>query len=188
MPVEEATLRGVAGLPNLDLVPANLALSPIEIVLAQKNAREFRLKKALDGAVGRYDVVVLDAPPSLSLLNLNAILAVDDLIIPVLTDYLSYDGLRMLFENLETIREDFGYEPERVGILINGFNAAETLSLESRAAIENYYGDLVLDTVIRKNTAIGQSTAERRPVFEVAPHSKAAKDIERLVAELLGIV
>jgi chromosome partitioning protein len=188
MPVAEACVRGVAGLANLDVLPANLSLSPIEIILAQKNAREFQLKRALDGAVGRYDVVVLDAPPSLSLLNLNAILAVDDLIIPVLTDYLSYDGLRMLFENLETIREDFGYEPERVGILINGFNAAETLSLESRAAIENYYGDLVLDTVIRKNTAIGLSTAERRPVFEVAPHSKAAKDIERLVAELLGIV
>ena len=130
---------------------------------------------------------MLDAPPNLSLLNLNAILAVDDLIIPVLTDYLSYDGLRMLFENLETIKEDFGFEPERVGILVNGYNAAETLSQQSKAAIEEYYGDLVLETVVRKNTAIGQSTAEQRPVFEVAPHSKASKDIEALVTELLGI-
>jgi chromosome partitioning protein len=186
-PVEAVTIRGVAGLPNLDLVPANLALSPIEIVLSQKNAREFRLKKALDGAAAGYDVVVLDAPPNLSLLNLNAILAIDDLIIPVLTDFLSYDGLRILFENLETIKDDFGFEPERVGILINGYNAAESLSHQSREAIERFYGDLVLSTVIRKNTAIGQSTAEQRSVFEVAPRSKAAQDIEKLVGELLGI-
>ena len=187
LPLDDASVRGVAGLPNLDVVPANLSLSAVELVLSQKNAREFQLKRALDGAVGGYDVVVLDAPPNLSLLNLNAILAVDDLVVPVLTDYLSYDGLGILFENLRSIKEDFGYEPERIGILINGYNAAETLSQQSRAAIEQFYGDLVLETVVRKNTAIGLSTAEQRPVHEVAPHSKAAKDIDRLVAELLGI-
>lgn len=187
VPVEQACVRAVAGLPNLDVVPANLSLSPIELVLAQKNAREFQLKRALDGSVGGYDVVVLDAPPNLSLLNLNAILAIDDLIVPVLTDFLSYDGLGILFENLQTIREDFGFEPERIGILINGYNAGESLSQQSRAAIEQFYGELVLETVIRKNTAIGQSTAEQRSVFEVAPHSRAAKDIEHLVTELLGI-
>lgn len=187
LPIEQAAIRGVAGLPNLDVVPANLSLSPVELVLAQKNAREFRLKKALDRLPDGYDVIVLDAPPSLSLLNLNAILAIDDLIIPVLTDYLSFDGLRILFENLETIKEDFGYEPARVGILINGYNAAEALSHQSRSAIEEFYGDLVLQTVVRKNTAIGLSTAEQRPVFEVAPSSKAARDIERLVTELLGL-
>src|SRR6185369_3888125 len=185
--IEDVVIRGVSGLPNLDLIAANLSLSPIEIILSQKNAREFQLKRALDGQVGRYDVVVLDAPPSLSLLNLNAILSIDDLIIPVLTDYLSYDGLRILFENLATIKDDFGFEPERIGILINAYNAAESLSQQSKAAIEQFYGDLVLDTVIRKNTAIGLSTAEQRSVFEVAPHSKAAKDIEQLVGELLDI-
>lgn len=187
IPIMEASVNGVAGLPNLDVIPANLALSPIEIILAQKNAREFQLKKALDSASGRYDVVVLDAPPNLSMLNLNAILAIDDLVIPVLTDFLSYDGLKILFENLETIKEDFGFEPERVGILINGYTEAESLSQQSRASIESFYGDLVLQTVIRKNTAIGQSTAEQRSIFEVAPNSKAARDIEQLVSELLGI-
>jgi chromosome partitioning protein len=137
--------------------------------------------------VGGYDVVVLDAPPNLSLLSLNAILAIDDLIVPVLTDFLSYDGLRILFENLRGIRDDFGFEPERIGILVNGYNAGETLSQQSKAAIEEFYGDLVFETVVRKTTAFGQATAEQRPVHEVAPHSKAAKDIDRLVAELLGI-
>lgn len=187
VPIDQIAVKGVAGLPNLDVVPANLALSPIELVLSQKNAREFQLKKALDGQVGRYDVIVLDAPPNLSLLNLNAILAIDDLIVPVLTDFLSYDGLRILFENLETVREDFGFEPERIGILVNGYNAGESLSQQSRAAIEQFYGELVLDTVIRKNTAFGQATAEQKAVFEVAPRSKAAQDIEQLVTELLGI-
>lgn len=187
VPLADVTLRGVAGVSGLDLVPANLSLSPVELVLSQRNAREFQLRRALDGSAGEYDVVVLDAPPNLSLLNLNAVLAIDDLIVPVLTDYLSYDGLRILFDNLETIREDFGFEPERIGILINGYNAAESLSRESREAIERYYGDLVLETVVRKNTAIGQATAEQRPVFEVAPRSKAARDIDSLVEELLGL-
>lgn len=187
VPIDRVAVRGVCGLANLHVVPANLALSPIELVLSQKNAREFQLKKALDGQVAAYDVVVLDAPPNLSLLNLNAILAIDDLIVPVLTDFLSYDGLRILFENLETVREDFGFEPERIGILINGYTAGESLSQQSRSAIEQFYGDLVLDTVVRKNTAFSQATAEQRPVFESAPRSKAAQDVEHLVHELLGL-
>ncbi|MCC6744838.1 MAG: AAA family ATPase [Acidobacteria bacterium] len=187
VPIDRVRVQAAAGLSNLDVLPANLALSPIELVLSQKNAREFQLKKALDGQVGRYDVIVLDAPPNLSLLNLNAILAIDDLIVPVLTDFLSYDGLRILFENLETVREDFGFEPERIGILVNGYTAGESLSQQSRAAIEQFYGGLVLDTVVRKSTAFGQATAEQKPVLEIAPRSKAAADIDRLVTELLGI-
>jgi chromosome partitioning protein len=173
-------------LPTLDIVPSNLTLSPVELLLFQKHMREFRLRQALEQIHGDYDVIVMDAPPNLSLLNLNAILAAQDLIVPVMADFLSYDGLRLFFENLEMIKEDFSYELENVFIVLNGFNASETVCKDAKAALEKNYGDYLLKTIIRKNTAITRSTAYHQSIFEYDPSSKGAKDIESLVREVLN--
>src|SRR5512133_2371074 len=94
-PLTELTVE--TGMPGLSLIPANLAMSTIDLSLMPLSGREFRLRNALKDVEGRYDFVVMDAPPSFGLLNLNALMAASDLIIPVLADFLSYDGLRLLF-------------------------------------------------------------------------------------------
>ncbi|HEX9308530.1 MAG TPA: AAA family ATPase, partial [Anaeromyxobacter sp.] len=99
VPLEEVTVA--TGMPNLSLVPANLAMSTIDLALMPLAGREFRLRNALQGFAARHDFVVLDAPPSFGLLNLNALMAANDLVIPVLADFLSYDGLRLLFETIQ---------------------------------------------------------------------------------------
>src|SRR5512141_1011723 len=104
VPLEDVTVK--TGMPNLDLVPANLAMSTIDLALMPLAGREFRLRNALQGFSARYDFVVLDAPPSFGLLNLNALMAANDLVIPVLADFLSYDGLRLLFETIQGLEED----------------------------------------------------------------------------------
>jgi len=101
-------------LPTLEIIPANLGLSPIELSLTSLHAREFKLRRALESIEDNYDLIILDAPPNIGLLNLNAILAVDDLLVPVLADFLSYDGLKILFETLKDIQDDFDYELFRV--------------------------------------------------------------------------
>ncbi len=99
VPLEEVTVH--TGMPGLDLVPANLAMSTIDLALMPLAGREFRLRNALQGFATRHDFVILDAPPSFGLLNLNALMAANDLVIPVLADFLSYDGLRLLFETIQ---------------------------------------------------------------------------------------
>ena len=102
-PVDDVTVP--TGMPNLSLVPANLAMSTIDLALMPLAGREFRLRNALQAVAPKYDFVVMDAPPSFGLLNLNALMAADDLIIPVLADFLSYDGLRLLFETVQGLEE-----------------------------------------------------------------------------------
>jgi chromosome partitioning protein len=93
-------------LPTLDIIPSNLNLSPVELSLFSMNSREFRLRRLLSAVEKNYELIVMDASPSIGLLNLNAILASNDLIIPVLADFLSYHGLKILFETLG-VEEDF---------------------------------------------------------------------------------
>ena len=94
-------------LPTLDIIPSNLNLSPTELSLFAMNSREFRLKRLLALVEKDYELIVMDASPSIGLLNLNAILASNDLLIPVLADFLSYHGLKILFETLIYDRRRF---------------------------------------------------------------------------------
>ena len=172
---------------SLELIPANLGLSPIELSLTGLHAREFKLKRALESIEDNYDIIILDAPPNLGLLNLNAILSVDDLIVPVLADFLSYDGLKILFETLRDIQDDFDYVLDNIFIFLNRFNESMNICIRSRDAIMQNYGQYVCDTVIRQNTTLSDATSHGKSIFEFAPNSRAANDINKLVNEILEL-
>ena len=174
-------------LSTLDLIPANIRLSPIELSLTGLHAREFKLKRALEGIEDNYDLIILDAPPNIGLLNLNAILAVDDLLIPVLADFLSYDGLKILFETLSDIEDDFEYNLGRIYIILNRFNESMRINIRSRDAIRKNYSEYVCNTVIRQNTTLSDATAQGKSIFEIAPNSRASKDINKLVNEIFNL-
>ncbi|MBT4482233.1 MAG: AAA family ATPase [Candidatus Latescibacteria bacterium] len=172
---------------TIDLIPANLGLSPIELSLTGLHAREFKLKRALADIEDDYDVIVLDAPPNIGLLNLNAILSVDDILVPVLADFLSYDGLKILFETLRDIEDDFDYRLENIYIFLNRYNESMKISIRSRDAIKKNYPDYVCDTVIRQNTTLSDATAQGVSIFEYAPNSRASGDINKLVNEIYNL-
>ena len=174
-------------LPTLDVIPANLGLSPIELSLTSIHARDYKLRRAIADIEDAYDVIILDAPPNIGLLNLNAILSVNDILVPVLADFLSYDGLKILFETLSDIEDDFEYILENIYIFLNRFNESMNISIRSRDAIQKNYSEYLCETLIRQNTTLSDATARGESIFELAPNSRAAHDINKLVNEIFDL-
>jgi chromosome partitioning protein len=174
-------------LPTLDVIPSNLNLSPVELSLFSMNSREFRLKRLISSVEKNYELIVMDASPSIGLLNLNAILASNDLIIPVLADFLSYHGLKILFETLSTIEEDFSFVFENIFIFLNRYNESHRICKRSKKALETHYDQYLLSTVIRQDTKIAEATSQGTPIFLFAQSSKGAADIQSLIEEILEL-
>jgi len=182
LPLPEVTVH--TGMPGLDLVPSNLAMSTIDLALMPLAGREFRLRKALDEVSGQYDFVVMDAPPSFGLLNLNALMAAADLVIPVLADFLSYDGLRLLFETVQGLEDDLSHQLQNIFIVVNAFNQTFKISREALEALRTHYADYLLATVVRQCTKFAQASSEGWPIFAFDPDSKGAGDLEAMIDEI----
>jgi chromosome partitioning protein len=185
-PLDDVTVQ--TAMPSLALVPANLAMSTIDLALMPLAGREFRLRNALEGVKGKYDFVVLDAPPSFGLLNLNALMAATDLVIPVLADFLSYDGLRLLFETIQGLEQDLSHQLENIFIVVNAFNQTFKIAREALEALRTHYSEYLLETVVRQCTKFAQSSSEGCPIFGYDADSKGATDIEAVQREILGRV
>ena len=185
-PITEVTVE--TRMPGLSLVPANLNMSTIDLALMPLAGREFRLRNALKEIEGRYDFVVMDAPPSFGLLNLNALMAADDLVIPVLADFLSYDGLRLLFETIQGLEQDLAHQLENIFIVVNAFNQTFKIAREALDALKTHYSEYLLDSVVRQCTKFAQASSEGCPIFGYDPDSKGATDIEAMQQEILGRV
>lgn len=174
-------------LSTLDIIPSNLNLSPIELSLFAMNSREFRLKRLISTVEKDYELIIMDASPSIGLLNLNAILASNDLLIPVLADFLSYHGLKILFETLSTIEEDFSFVFENIFIFLNRYNESHRICKRSKKALETHYNQYLLQTVIRQDTKIAEATSRGTPIFLFAQSSKGATDTQDLIEEVFQL-
>ena len=157
-------------MPNLKLIPASLDLSPVELSLTSMNARELRLRKSLASIQDDYDIVVMDASPSIGLLNLNRILASNELFVPVLADFLSYHGLKILFDNIY--------------IFLNHFNASHNICLRAREALEKHYSGYLMKTIIRQDTKIAEAASMGMPINQYAPTNRGAADINSFIREI----
>ena len=148
--------------------------------------REFKLRNALREVESQYDFIVLDAPPSFGLLNLNALMATDDLIVPVLADFLSFHGLKLLFETVQGLEEDLQHHLAQIFIVINSFNQTFRLAKEAQSALQEHYGEFLCKAVVRQCTKFAQASSEGLPVFAYDPDCKGAQDIQALLEEILG--
>jgi chromosome partitioning protein len=174
-----------SALPNLHFVPSNLTMSTVDLALMPMAGREFKLRNALKEVEGQYDIIVFDAPPSFGLLNLNALMAANDLFVPVLADFLSFHGLKLLFETVQSLEEDLNHVLDHVFIVVNSFNATFKLAKEALEALQTHYPEYLLPTIIRQCTKFAQASSEGRPVFVADPGSKGATDIEALIQNVL---
>jgi len=186
VPIEEVLIR--TPLEELHLVPSNLRMSTVDLALMPLSGREFKLRKALDELEGRYDYVVMDAPPSFGLLNLNAIMAADDLFVPVLADFLSFHGLKLLFETVQELEEELEHYLQQIRIILNAFNPSTKIAREARGALEEHYGEFLAKTVVRQCTKFAQCSSEGVPIFAYDPSSKGAKDLQALIDEFSAAV
>ncbi|HWV56405.1 MAG TPA: ParA family protein [Longimicrobiales bacterium] len=183
VPLEEVVLH--TPLDEFDLIPANLGMTTADMALMPMAGREFRLAKALEAVAGRYDFIVMDAPPSFGLLNLNALIATDDLFVPVLPDFLSFRGLKLLFETVGELEEDLGHSLQRIFIVLNQYNPTTRIAREAKSALETHYSEYLLKTIVRQSTQFAQASSEGMPISAYAPSMKGAEDIDALIDEVL---
>jgi len=174
-------VRVETGLAELHLIPSNLRMATIDLNLMPLASREYRLRRALQTVAEDYDYVVMDAPPAFGLLNLNAIMAADDLIVPVLPDFLSFHGLRLLFETLDEVEEDLQHRMDRIWVVVNQFNPTTKIAREAKAALEEHYAEFLLPVVVRQSTRFAQASSEGQPIFLFDPSSKGAEDVKAMI-------
>ncbi len=170
---------------RLDIVPASLLLSAADLELGGQVGRELLLKRALTKVADEYDIIVIDCPPTLGLLSLNALAAAQKVIIPVQSEYLALHGVRQLLDTIDRVREV--YNPELVvgGVLICLHDSRRRLARAVADTIRNYFGHLVFDAVIRDNVTLAEAPASGKTIFEYAPKSTGAEDYLALVQEIL---
>ena len=173
-------------LPNLEFIPSNLSMSTVDLALMPMAGREFKLKNALKEVEAHYDFIIFDAPPSFGLLNLNALMAADDLIVPVLADFLSFHGLKLLFETVQSLEEDLGHVLDHVFIVVNAFNATFKLAKEALEALKQHYPEFLMPQVIRQCTRFAQASSEGMPIFRFDRDSKGAGDVQQLIDDVLA--
>ena len=170
---------------GLWVLPSNILLSGVEFELASMEGREYVLAGKLREVNGSYDICVIDCSPSLSLLTLNALVASNEVIIPVQTHYYALEGLRQLLETVDIVKKRFNENLEIRGILLTFVESRTKLSRQVQRQMREFFGDLVFDTVIHKDVRLAEAPSAHEPVFTYAPDSKGAAE-HKILAEEIG--
>jgi len=172
---------------HLDLAPSNVLLSGAEVDLVSVVGREFVLDKRLATIEDKYDICVIDCPPSLSLLTLNALVASTEVIVPVQVHYYAMEGLKQLFETARTIREHLRpCDVKFSGLLLTFVDKTTLLSKQAQKQMREYFGSLVFDTVIHKSVRLAEAPSTGQSIFTYAPESRSAAEYRALAEEVIG--
>ena len=156
----------------------------MEVPLFKMHLREFRLRQVLKEVEKDYDYIIIDSAPSINLLSLNAILASDEILIPLLADFLSFHGLKILMETLASIETDFRFYLGKIHIFLNRFNPQYPICGECKEAVQKFYPEYALKTVISESHEIIDASSMGKSVFEMYPDSKIVLDVIDLVEEV----
>jgi chromosome partitioning protein len=170
---------------GLFVLPSNILLSGIEFELASLEGREYVLSSKLGDVNGSYDICFIDCSPSLSLLTLNALVASNDVIIPVQTHYYALEGLRQLLETIDIVKKRYNKNLEILGILLTFVESRTKLSRQIQRQMREFFGDLVFNTVIHKDVRLAEAPSAHEPVFTYAPDCKGALE-HKILAEEIG--
>lgn len=170
---------------GLWILPSKADLVGAEVELAAEEDREGVLKSVLTKIEG-YDYIILDCPPALGLLTINALVAATDLIIPVQCEYFAMEGLGRLLGNVERIRESYNPELELLGIVLTMYDSRINLSRQVQDEIREYFKEKVFQTVIPRNVALAEAPSHGKPVLSYNASSSGAKAYLDLVQELLS--
>jgi chromosome partitioning protein len=172
-------------IPLLSLVPSSVDLSGAEIELVDVDDREFRLRKALHGIAGAYDYVLIDCPPSLGLLTLNALVAAHAVLVPLQCEFYALEGLSHLVRTVERIKRSLNPGLEIQGVVLTMFDKRNNLSDLVAADVRGHFGDKVYDTVIPRNVRISEAPSHGKPVLLYDFRSAGAQAYIHLASEVL---
>lgn len=171
---------------NLKLVPATIQLAGAEIELVAAIARESKLKKAIKTIKEPYDYILIDCPPSLGLLTLNALTAADSLLIPIQCEYYALEGLGQLMNTYELVRKHLNPHLEIEGVLLTMFDARTNLAIQVVDEVKNYFKGKVFATIIPRNVRLSEAPSHGKPVSLYDPKSKGAEAYQELAKEVIS--
>ncbi len=179
-------LPQATGVARLSLIPANMDLVGAEIELVGIAQREHQLQAALNrlGVLTEYHAVVIDCPPSLGLLTINALVAADAVLIPLQCEFFALEGLAHLMRTIATVRQKLNPGLQIEGILLTMFDRRNNLSELVAADARSFFGDKILETVIPRNVRISEAPSHGQPVSTYDPRSPGALSYARLAEEL----
>ena len=171
--------------PNLDVLTGSIELANADVALCGLRGREGMLRRMLDRVASHYDLIILDCPPGLSLLNVNAIVAADGLVIPVVPERLAADALDTLLAAVERVRARMTSRGRVVGILLSAIDPQRKHTREVAERLRAEHRDTIFHTEIRFTAALAEAPAARKAIAAAAPKSPSADAFRRLAGELL---
>lgn len=183
-PIEQ-TIRKTA-VPHLDLITGSIELANADLALGDVPGRELTLKHLLQHLKGRYDVIILDCPPNLSLVGVNALVAADAVIVPVTPHFLAAESLVMFLHSVDRVRVRLGTRVRLLGILLTMVPARAVAAGRVRRRLRNLYRDRVFKTEIPVSNVLAGAPAAGQTILTFAPRSRVAADFRRLAGEVLA--
>jgi chromosome partitioning protein len=172
--------------PRLDLVPATVDLSGAEIELVALEERTHRLDNAVDAAASRWDVCLIDCPPSLGLLTINALVAAQSILVPLQTEFFALEGLSQLLQTIERIRARFNPELSILGVALTMFDRRNNLSSQVADDVRACLGKVVFETVIPRNVRLSEAPSHGIPALIYDHRCPGSEAYIALARELIG--
>jgi chromosome partitioning protein len=181
-----ATIIQKTSLESLELLPSDKNLAGATIELVEAENREFRLKQAITPLKSSYDFILLDCPPALDLLTLNALAASDAVLVPIQCEYLALEGVSELLDTLMRIRRNLNQNLEVEGIVLTMYDERTTLSRQVAADLRSFFGSQVFQTVIPRNVRLAEAPSHGKPILQYDPASRGATSYIQLAEEVIA--
>jgi len=171
---------------GLDVIPADKNLSGAAIELVSAENREYRLKAVLDKLREKYEFIILDCPPALDLLTLNALVAADAVLVPIQCEYLALEGVSELLDTLMRIRRTLNPALEIEGILLTMYDERTSLSRQVATDLRSFFGAQVFQSVIQRNVRLAEAPSFGKPIIFYDIHSKGAESYSQFAQEVIA--
>jgi len=171
--------------PGLDVISSTLDLSSAEMELINEAGREYILREIFEPLREDYDYIIIDCPPSLGLLTLNALTASDQVIIPLQTEFLALQGLAKIKQVIQKVKLRLNKKLEMSGVIATMYDQRKVLNRDVVETIKKYFGQLLYDSYIRDNVALAEAPAHQKDIFAYNKRSSGAKDYLALAQEMI---
>ncbi len=182
---DEATAKDAIIKGEFDVIPANIQLSGAELELSSVAGRELILKEALEPLLPDYDYILIDAPPALNMLTINALTACQEVFIPLQAEYLSLNGMLQLTNTVALVSKRLNNDLKITGVIATLYDARKNLNREVIEAIQERFKDSLFKTYIRDNIALAEAPSYGKDIFSYQPNSNGASDYLKLVDEII---
>jgi chromosome partitioning protein len=184
MPVEKTIVKTEC--EGLEIVPADKNLVAANLELVDLADREHRLKQVLSDVKSRYDYILIDCPPALDLLTLNALVAAESVLIPIQCEFFALEGIAQLMDTIDKVREAFGHPLKVEGILLTMYDERTNLTRQVADDLRDFFHDEVLTTVIPRSIRLAEAPSYGKPILMYDPRSRGAESYIKLAKEILA--